>query len=296
MTTYNNSAANIQYLSAKTGLAPSVAAAWLANEGQSVANPTNPLNIVKGGTPNQTGTSGGFGTYASPTAGLDAAAWLLSANSAYRGILNAIQSGTPIQQAQAIQNSPWAAGHYGYSGISSMISPTGTTAPGGGATTPLSVSPTTTNPGTSGGGTWTPSSSVSALGISTDPSHIFTTAEVWKIAMTANGKDPNAPFNANDPTYQKYSALPGKTVGQLTAAINSTNDPLTGVLNTALSGLGFLPGIGSVTTAATGTTAFGGTSTGIKIPDVQTAITFLAIILVGIAFIGVGGLIALRKK
>ena len=292
MTTYNNSAANIQYLSAKTGLAPSVSAAWLANEGQSVANPTNPLNIIAGGTPNQTGTSGGFGTYASPTAGLDAASWLLSANSAYQGILNAIRSGTPIQQAQAIQNSPWAAGHYGYSGISSMISPTGTTTPSGGASTPIAPSPTSTNPGSSGGGSW----SSGALGISTDPNHIFTTAEVWKIAMTANGKDPNAPFNANDPTYLKYSALPGKTVGQLQAAINSTNDPLTGVLNTALSGLGFLPGIGSVSTAATGTTAFGGTSTGINIPDVQTAITFLAIILVGIAFIGVGGLIALRKK
>ena len=120
--TYNNSSANINYLSAKTGLAPSVASAWLTNEGQSVANPTNPLNIVKGGTPGQTGSSGGFGTYSSPQAGLDAAAWLLTANSAYSNILSAIQSGTPLQQAQAIQNSPWAAGHYQYSGISSMVS------------------------------------------------------------------------------------------------------------------------------------------------------------------------------
>src|ERR1035437_269566 len=144
--TYNNSTANINYLSAKTGLATSVSSAWLTNEGQSVSNPTNPLNIVKGGTPGQTGSSGGFGTYASPQAGLDAAAWLLSANSAYSNIINAIKSGTPLQQAQAIQNSPWAAGHYGYSNISSMISSTGTTAPSGGASTPITSTPTATNP------------------------------------------------------------------------------------------------------------------------------------------------------
>src|ERR1700690_614932 len=112
--TSNATAANANYLASKTGLSPAVTMAWLQNEQQSVANPTNPLNILAGGTPGQTGSNGRFGTYANTTAGLDAAAWLLKNNAAYTPIL-ASTSSTPLAQAQAIQNSPWASGHYGYS-------------------------------------------------------------------------------------------------------------------------------------------------------------------------------------
>jgi hypothetical protein len=137
----NATPANANYLAKQTGLSPAVTMAWLQNEGQSVPNPTNPLNIIAGGTPGQTGTNGGFGTYASTTAGLDAAAWLLKNNSAYTPIL-ASTSSTPLAQAQAIQNSPWAKGHYSYSGIVNSLAaaekqmlPSGNTSP---STTPSS--------------------------------------------------------------------------------------------------------------------------------------------------------------
>lgn len=105
--------ANANYLASKTGLNPSVALAWLKNECQSTPNPTNPLNIRYYGTNGQTGKIGGFGTYASTTAGLDAAARLVNGGAYYSGIRAAIKSGNPAAQAHAIELSPWAAGHYG---------------------------------------------------------------------------------------------------------------------------------------------------------------------------------------
>lgn len=104
---------NAKYLASKTGLNYWVALAWLMNEGQSVNNPTNPLNIRKGGAPGQTGTSGGFAKYASPHAGLDAAAWLVNNSAHYTGIRAAIKTKDPLTEARAIERSPWAAGHYG---------------------------------------------------------------------------------------------------------------------------------------------------------------------------------------
>ena len=266
-TTYNNSTTNANYLAAKTGLAPSVAAAWLANEGQSVANPTNPLNIVKGGTPNQTGSSGGFGTYASPTAGLDAAAWLLKANSAYQGILNAIKSGTPIQQAQAIQNSPWAAGHYSYSNISSMVG--GASTPGGGASTPITpavTASTNTNP---------PSSTGSMYGVVLN-GQPFTAADVQTMLSTTDKLNlwTDAVPLLGSGARTSWEQLLTSYIGQ----------PKTSALASSMQS-------GTFTTASANNPLGG-----LKIPDVQTAITFLAIILVGIAFLGLGGLIALRKK
>ena len=286
-TTYNNSAANIQYLSAKTGLAPSVAAAWLANEGQSVANPTNPLNIIKGGTPNQTGTSGGFGTYASPTAGLDAAAWLLTANSAYKSILTAIQSGTPIQQAQAIQNSPWAAGHYGYSGISSMISPTGTATPGGGASTPITSTPTATNPPSMSN-----ASSTAPTGVVTGTlSAMFSQLKpTYPLDQTTIDLLMGTGVPADNPNRASIQAGLVKAIG---TPINQVKLPTDWSATPTGGWQNFWGGQAGVNGSGGG---LGNSGIGPNIPDVQTAITFLAIILVGIAFIGVGGLIALRKK
>jgi len=121
MATSNATVANATYLANKTGLNPAVALAWLLNEGQSVANPTNPLNIEAGGTSGQTGTQGGFGVYASTQAGLDAAASLINSAPQYAGIRAAIKGGNSQSEAQAIQNSPWAKGHYSFSGITNSL-------------------------------------------------------------------------------------------------------------------------------------------------------------------------------
>ena len=256
-TTYNNTAANVQYLSAKTGLAPSVAAAWLANEGQSVANPTNPLNIRTGGTPNQTGSIGGFGTYASPTAGLDAAAWLLKANTAYSGVLVAIGMGTPSQQAKAIEASPWAAGHYS-GGISAMVNGSSST-PSGGASTPLTSTPSQTNPGQT-----VTQDTLGKLGISTDPTHVLTDSDIWKIAMAATQQDTTTPINSSNQIYQGYLAnLQGKTVAQLASD------------------------------AAAGVTY---KQPGLTFPDITGAVMFIGVIAVGAVLILTGGIITLKRK
>jgi hypothetical protein len=101
------------------GLSPIVAQAWIVNEGQadSIATPSNPLNIVvRGGGSGsglETGSNGPLFTYADWQHGLQAAAHLLKANSAYSGILDAIASGDPQAQARAIELSPWSGGNYG---------------------------------------------------------------------------------------------------------------------------------------------------------------------------------------
>jgi hypothetical protein len=101
------------------GLSPIVAQAWLVNEGQSdsIATPSNPLNIVvRGGGSGsglETGSNGPLFTYASWQDGLKATAHLLKSNPAYSGILAAIASGNPQAQARAIELSPWSGGNYG---------------------------------------------------------------------------------------------------------------------------------------------------------------------------------------
>src|SRR4051794_32562243 len=98
------------------GLDPRVALAWLKNECQSNPNPTNPLNILYYGSHGQTGKAGRFGVYSSTHAGLDHAAWLVNNSAYYSGIRVAIKTGDPLAQARAIENSPWAGGHYGGAG------------------------------------------------------------------------------------------------------------------------------------------------------------------------------------
>jgi hypothetical protein len=113
VTTSNATPANAAYLASKTGLAPAVALAWLQNEGQAVANPTNPLNIRYYGTNGQVANAGGFGVYNTTQAGLDHAAWLINNSAYYVGVRRAIATNNPTLEARAIELSPWAAGHYG---------------------------------------------------------------------------------------------------------------------------------------------------------------------------------------
>ena len=120
MTYYGPIAAEATYLSSLLpGLSPVTAQAWLMNEGQSdsIATPSNPLNIVVAGGGSgsglETGTNGPLYTYTSWQDGLQAVAHLLKSNPAYSGILAAIATGDPIAQAKAIEASPWAGGNYG---------------------------------------------------------------------------------------------------------------------------------------------------------------------------------------
>lgn len=279
-TTYNNSAANVQYLSQKTGLAPSVAAAWLANEGQTVANPTNPLNIIAGGTPGQTGSSGGFGTYASPTAGLDAAAWLLKANSSYSNILAAIQSGTPLQQAQAIQNSSWATSHYNYTGISSMVS--GISTPGGGASTPITTTPSQTNPGTNTGTTGhTLYDYLSQAGVNVNPTDTY--ASVKQAALTTFTNDKQfQPWMRSSPV---LSALLNPYANTPISQIPWNSNAFSGSWNPTQPNSANTPGY---------TGASGAISN--LIPDIPSALMFLGVIAIGLVLILTGGIITLKRK
>ncbi len=75
----------------------------------------NPLNLTTaGGTitwPGQIGEDGPFAVFASRGAGINAAAANYTAG-LYPGVLAAFQVGDPHALAQAIQESPWDAGHY----------------------------------------------------------------------------------------------------------------------------------------------------------------------------------------
>lgn len=163
--------ANANYLSSKTGLDPRVALAWLKNECQSTANPTNPLNILYYGTHGQIGQRGRFGTYASTQAGLDGAAWLVNNSGYYSGIRAAIKTGDPVAQARAIENSPWAGGHYG--GAGSKDGGIVRTLAGiiGGIIKPLPNAKTVSSPGGSGSG------GVAAPSWLNDPAHVITAAD-----------------------------------------------------------------------------------------------------------------------
>lgn len=119
MTYFGPIAQEAAYLSELTGLNPLTAQAWLMNEGQSdsIATPSNPLNIVVAGggsgTGTETGHNGPLYTYADWRAGIRAAAHLVNSSSHYAGIRAAIASGSAYDQARAIERSPWAGGGYG---------------------------------------------------------------------------------------------------------------------------------------------------------------------------------------
>lgn len=121
MSTSHATPENIAALAAAIpGLDPVVAAAWLRCEAQAIDNPTNPLNIRYGPYRTQVGKLGGFGTYRTPQDGLADAGWLITRASVYAGVRAALNAhGTkskapdPRLVASAIEQSAWAAGHYG---------------------------------------------------------------------------------------------------------------------------------------------------------------------------------------
>lgn len=142
----------------------------------------------------------------------------------------------------------------------------GNTAPGGGASTPITPLPTL------GGSETDVITALKSLGISTDPNHILTELDVWKIRLHETNSDPNLPFDPNSQFYKAYAdTLLGKPVSKLLA------DSAAG------------------TTYKQTPSAFG-----IDIPDVGAAITaaasFIGVILVGIVLILVGGIIILKGK
>jgi len=228
-------------------------------------------------------TSGGvLQSYATPAAGAQATANLLK--SSYPSIIATAGQSSAVQ-ASAIANSRWntgsASGSAWYRNVVFAPFGTGTSStPSGGASTPIAAVTTSTNPGntSTSSGVSLPSdltALLTKLGISTDPTHKLTASDIWKLTANkvnvggVNVMDPNAtdaqiavaaPNNTMYKAY--YDTLNGKTVADL-------------VTNTASTGLG-----------------------GISVPniDITTAVYFIGVILVGVVFVGTGGLIALRKK
>lgn len=95
-------AAYAQQVASATGLDADVVRAWIGSEsGWGVTKPAhNYLNIGPGR------------QYSTVDQAATAAAQLLGSSSYYTGIRNAVPAG-PVAQVDAIQQSPWDAGHYG---------------------------------------------------------------------------------------------------------------------------------------------------------------------------------------
>lgn len=146
-------------LATRTGMPLSVAQLWVQAEGGG-AGANNWLNIMPGGQ----GIS-----YATPQAGADAAAQLISSSPAYSGIRGAISTGDPVNILRAIVASPWdGTNHYAGTSFGAYVasltggSVNGVTLPGsatessGGVVSIDSNTPTTgcliPKPGVLGGG------------------------------------------------------------------------------------------------------------------------------------------------
>jgi hypothetical protein len=129
VTYFHDTTTNVAALATDLSGPMIVAKAWLRAEGQTVNNPTNPLNIRYYGSPGQTGRIGGFATYASAASGLRYAAALILHSTYYAGVRRALATwhANPgnrtaiVNVARAIEDSPWAAGHYGGGGSADGI-------------------------------------------------------------------------------------------------------------------------------------------------------------------------------
>ena len=118
MAYFHDTAGNVAVLEKLFGFEPLACKAWLRCEAQGVNNPTNPLNIRKGGvtTSLQTGSIGDFAKFATVERGLYAAHVLinkLAPNYGYGQILAAANTHDAYRQARSIERSSWAAGLYG---------------------------------------------------------------------------------------------------------------------------------------------------------------------------------------
>ena len=254
----------INELSAKTGLHVDVITAW--------------VNLEKGVNNNILGirsSAGPLMTFPSQKAAADATAAILQnkSSSLYAGI-RASESGTSAQQALAIAKSPWHLGPGGLAQaggvdpyyLSGFIragllagSPTFTPpspTPSGGASTPI-----TPSPGAISDELTKLQQEFGALGLNTDPNHPITYDEALKFA---NGVE----HIYGDIANSFALAMKGKTLTDIakqdvagqTTSVNAISD----LQNS-------LPNI-----------------------DVPAALTFVAIILVGIAFLFLGGFVILK--
>jgi len=116
----NDTPTNIQHLVDMIPNMPGVVArAWLRCEAQATYNPSNPLNILYYGRldRNQIAQRGRFAVYPSAYEGLRDAAGLILRSHYYEGVRYALQSKDPLTIARAIEESPWAGGHYGGAGV-----------------------------------------------------------------------------------------------------------------------------------------------------------------------------------
>lgn len=142
--------------------------------------------------------------YASQEAGLRAAASWINTRSIYSGVKNSLGLSASTQ-AYALANSPWNRSYY-QNVFKNLISSTGSSNPGGGASTPTVPSPNSLS-------AW--QQALASIGISTDPNHKITQAESDKIATQLYKVDPKL-FGSN---------LVGKTINDIGGNINF--DPTT---------------------------------------------------------------------
>lgn len=257
----------ITTLSSATGLDKSVLAAWIGRENGAYNNALG-LTYQRGSSVpvgQYIGKDTYLGSFTSQSqAATETARWL-NTFPQYAGIRNAAKSGTPAQQALAIANSPWRTGgsgtdQYYLQGFIDAGILGANASPGGGASTPV------TNVSSGNTGLTDFQASLKKLGISDNPAHVFTIDEAYLVMDKI--------FNLKG-----YSAtsgalfMQGKTVGgwfgsqSKDTVVTASNDPAN-------------------------------TNSGIQLPnlDIPGALMFIAVILVGVTFLGLGGVVMLKGK
>jgi hypothetical protein len=170
------------------------------------------------------GDSGACARFATPEAGTDAMVALLTRASRYAAAVTAARHNDGGGYLRGVTSAGWgtgyscAAGYYG-AGVAAAATSTPGVLPG---TTPPSSPPPPSLGATSPPALNATQQTLAKLGIPTDPAHLLTDADIWKITMQALGQDPNSPINASNQIYQGYLAnLRGKTVGQMAADYSS---------------------------------------------------------------------------
>lgn len=245
------SASRIDYLakylqSLLPGLDYNVATTWIKSEKGVSGN-------VLGTTYNDASGQHLF-TYPSQEAGLRAAAGWINTRSIYSGIKGSLgQSSTA--QASAIANSPWNRSYY--KGVfANLISPTGSSNPGGGASTPTTPSPNDPSVLTLS----VLDKAFATLGFAKGD-YRLSSSEVDKLKsyLTAQGVNPN--YVSGQSSYASLAAAAGN---------NPNNSLVPGFTDAANSFIGSF--------------------------DIGAAIMFIGVVLVGITLIGTGGLVMLKGK
>jgi len=254
----------INTLSGLTGLDKSVVAAWVKME-QGVNN--NVLGITSSSA-KTTANPHGLLSFANQTAAAEATANLLKTSPNYKGIM-ASTGGTPAQQAMAIAQSPW---HLGGAGLKAA-----------GGTDPYYLAGFVKAGLLTGiAGAAPPSSSSSGSSSSSSDS-----LASQLVALVFGGQ-------VGKKSWQQ-AAEDALSAGTITV-------PNYSLLSDSISKAGVNPS--STITSSDYTkvlTASASVQTGLQtlqnaIPDVQSALGFVGVIIVGIAFLGLGGLVLLKGK